>query len=594
MNDSLEDFGKSVHDEEGAVLITSLLLIFILTLMGMTAMISGSINVTIADNYKQSRAAFYAAEAGIERAVGRIIDTFEDLSVYSNSQEDPNANGQGTFIIPDLNNYQITYTINNPLNRFLYTTFIGTASTLHWAYPYRLDSEAVSLSNKSRARITEQIRILETPLVQYYIFYGGSGNEADLEWLPGPTMNSWGRVHSNGDVYLWSHNTLTFRNYTDSLEFTPHSLTACGSIFRRRKDSSASMSGQVKIRINNDHTIPGLVTDYKELPAAGITRDNWESIRGQFHDYLMIGVNAYTGVTTKSVERGGFYEHKAEDPKRDTVDGMKIVRDGGGAIRVFCSRPVYQEVTAWITAEQPLAITQSSLEKNDQREGKPVDFIVLDMNLLEEWYVNTYLAIRYSAGLAGEGILIYVSQTPATGFVAGPRLQAIKLAKSTVPRLLDETTLCTDNPLYIEGNFNTINKRGCCLISDAINILSNGWAAAQAASPGTFTVASATSINAAFISGNVPTPAGGGAYSGGLENYPRFHENWSGITCSINGCFINLWSSVQATGHWYYGSPVYEAPNRNWGWDTAFEDFNFWPPFVPSIYSVQRGAWKEL
>ncbi|MGA1823834.1 MAG: PilX N-terminal domain-containing pilus assembly protein [bacterium] len=576
--------------QRGAILVTCLLFISLLTMMGITAMLTSSTNIAISRNYNNNRAAFYAAESGIEQAMDRIIGVFEDLGIYGNSTDDPNANALGVFVMSDFNGYEVTYAIENTLDRFLYTTHIGTSSTFHWAYSYKCTSEARFLAGKTRGEIVEHIRILETPLVQYYIFYGGSGNEADLEWLPGPNMNSWGRVHANGDVYLWCNNTLTFRNYTNSSEYTPHSLTASGSIFRRRKDSTSSMGGTVKIRINNQHTIPGIAEDYKELPAEGITVDNWASMREEFNGFLTIGVNAYSGTTKKSIQRGEFYELEAANPRRTTIEGIQIIKDDSGVVQVFCSRPTYQEVTAALMTDQPTAVIPSdSLEKNDQREGKPVNFITIDINLLQDWYVNTYLADQ-GLSLAGDGILIYASQTPTSGYSAGSTVQAIKLAKSASPRLLDETTFVTDNPVYIEGDFNTLNKRGCCIISDAMSILSNAWSSAQASAPGSYNNASQTSINAAFITGNVPTPAGGGDYSGGLENFPRFLENWSGVQCIINGCFINLWSSQQATGKWE--DAQYSPPIRSWGWDTAFEDYNFWPPLVPSIFSVQRVAWK--
>jgi len=81
--------------------------------------------------------------------------------------------------------------------------------------------------------------------------------------------------------------------------------------------------------------------------------------------------------------------------------------------------------------------------------------------------------------LAGDGILVYASRSPTAGYAAEATLHAIKLAKSTVPQLLDETTFVTDNPLYVEGDFNTVSRRGCALVCDSVNILSNNWETKQ-------------------------------------------------------------------------------------------------------------------
>nr|MBC8287249.1 hypothetical protein [Nitrospinota bacterium] len=134
------------------------------------------------------------------------------------------------------------------------------------------------------------------------------------------------------------------------------------------------------------------------------------------------------------------------------------------------------------------------------------------------------------------------------------------------------------------------DTKGVAIISDALNILSNSFTGRTSCS--SKTNASATTLNAAFFGGNVPTPAGGGTYSGGLENYPRFQENWSGIDCTIRGSFINLWTSSQATENWGK-SNVYNPPGRAWGWDVRFQDPDFWPPFIPSIFSVERVGFLE-
>jgi len=193
-------------------------------------------------------------------------------------------------------------------------------------------------------------------------------------------------------------------------------------------------------------------------------------------------------------------------------------------------------------------------------------------------------------------MLIYTSRSP-TGTIPYPnddaRFEGIRLISmgGSPAQLWDETTVATDNPIYIQGDFNKLNTKGVALVADAINILSNAFAT-KACNSG-LTNATETTVNAALFGGNVPTPNGGGTYSGGLENYPRFHEKWSSINCNILGSFINLWTSFQGDGTWVYGGNRYKAPGRNWGWDVRFEDPSFWPPFIPSIFSVERVGFLE-
>jgi len=64
---------------------------------------------------------------------------------------------------------------------------------------------------------------------------------------------------------------------------------------------------------------------------------------------------------------------------------------------------------------------------------------------------------------------------------------------------------------------------------------------------------------------------------------------------NILGSFVNLWTSVQAKSEWRSArdGDTYSAPTRNWGWDVRFQDPDFWPPFIPSVFSVERVGFLE-
>ena len=83
---------------------------------------------------------------------------------------------------------------------------------------------------------------------------------------------------------------------------------------------------------------------------------------------------------------------------------------------------------------------------------------------------------------------------------------------------------------------------------DAVNILSNSWNDANSTLAIGGRVAGSTTINAAVIAGNVPTSGGG--YSGGIENFVRFHEDWSGKYFTIYGAMAQLFASEQAASPW--------------------------------------------
>jgi len=102
--------------------------------------------------------------------------------------------------------------------------------------------------------------------------------------------------------------------------------------------------------------------------------------------------------------------------------------------------------------------------------------------------------------------------------------------------------------------------------------------------------ASNTAVNVSYLTGNVIS--GGGNYSGGFENLPRFLETWSNKEFIWTGSAVNLWEATQATGPWSYGS-YYKAPIRTWSYDSDLDDPNKLPPETPCVRVFQRTGWKQ-
>jgi hypothetical protein len=197
-------------------------------------------------------------------------------------------------------------------------------------------------------------------------------------------------------------------------------------------------------------------------------------------------------------------------------------------------------------------------------------------------------------------------------------------------------------------------QKGTSLIGDSINVLSCNTIAAQAGSPcGSFSMnadqwgavcgngcrpadeatttssgtilngtvscggagctAADTIVNAGFLggvdrtwcSGNpTGTNCGGSYYSGGMENYPRFHEDWSGgvqfwyqgslvaigqpnHTCfAYTAQFAPIGNDPNYTcaayplqGFW--ATQRYSPPTRHWFYDVSFNNAAYLPPFTP-------------
>jgi hypothetical protein len=102
-------------------------------------------------------------------------------------------------------------------------------------------------------------------------------------------------------------------------------------------------------------------------------------------------------------------------------------------------------------------------------------------------------------------------------------------------------------------------------------------------------------VNAAFLAGIVPTVSG--SYSGGVENFPRFLEDWGGDTFTYNGSMVVMFPSTYAIGQWRgTGSSIgiYNPPVRNWSFDTNFRDPAKIPPGTPSARVLVRATWKTI
>jgi hypothetical protein len=149
-------------------------------------------------------------------------------------------------------------------------------------------------------------------------------------------------------------------------------------------------------------------------------------------------------------------------------------------------------------------------------------------------------------------------------------------------------TLVSDNPVYIQGNFNTGGnppsnsgtftsptvggyvRRQAAVIADSITVLSTGWLDSQSSAAITSRVASANiTINAALVTGNVPSADG--SYSGGAENHIRLLEDWSTRTFTYYGSMVQLYTSAQATAKWSSATNAYVAPaTSRYYWDPDF------------------------
>jgi hypothetical protein len=172
-------------------------------------------------------------------------------------------------------------------------------------------------------------------------------------------------------------------------------------------------------------------------------------------------------------------------------------------------------------------------------------------------------------------------------------------------------TIASDQAMYIRGDYNSISKKPAAIMADSINVLSNssplddsytctGYNAIYNASdcPDANTTAVAgriasntTTINAAFLAGVDVTGNVAGENSGGLNNYPRLHENWSGKTFTYRGSMVSLGKARRVNGQ--FGDVgdtwnIYFAPTRAWSYETDFDNASNLPPLTPRFVYLRQ------
>lgn len=602
-----------LKQEKGGTAIVFLFIMSMLAALAVGALQVTSLNLESATAHRKGKQAFYAAEVGLDLATNAIIQSFENLAVYTTTA-DNGGDGEGFITVNNYRGHDVKYKITNPESRYLYETVQGNSILTHYAYTYEIEAYSTSLTDKSKESLREKIRVLETPLVQWFVFYGGDGgNDSDLEITPGPGMTTWGRIHSNGDIWLRAgcSGSLRFQNFDPNNGnpiAAPHSITAGGIIRNWHKGQNAVACTAPRIKTTNTSLV------WEDDSPIDFILD-LESEESTFNDFVFVNEPIIQAPGNTQFQRGGFYEARAADPLRPDVDGIQIIGQGdpGAGTTIVVSRPAPNtDVTTLIangetspgnpyTGPMPI-IRETTGDLKDCREDNAVDTTDIDLYALELWY-QEYLAdpANGSGVLAGSGFLVYASRSPNAAFAntADP-MQAIRLMQigaGSAAQLLDKTTFASDNPVYIEGDFNTVSTQGAAIIGDAINLLGENWNDSKNCGGGMPdagpTGSTQIQVRAALFGGYSPTTSPGGTYGGGLHNYMRYHEDWDDVTSDFKGSMIGLWVSQQAVGNWCQHGDCYEPPDREYGWDTRFANPDFWPPFIPSIFGVERVGFLE-
>lgn len=534
---------RILDSERGVATLIAMLMMGMLLLIGLAALTTSDDEVTIAGNEMQEMKAFYAAEAGLEKATSIL------QSQYDSTGLPPTVMPRGT---EEINGCVVSYAViddgpvvQKPLSQ-------GALAGLNARVKsFKTNSIGISPIDHSKVIMSQSFETALVPVFQFAVFYGN-----DLEIAPGPDMTLIGRVHSNGDLYIQSSSSLSMDSY----------VTASGNISHGRKGAGGVATGDVLIK--------NAVGDYVSMKDGGDWLDandaywcdssaaRWggrvqDAAHGQQALQLPL---TDTDNPHALVERGDgnadSYEHLATLIIKDGVVSRKLV-DGS-----------WQDVTAAMVADGTLSYSTNKFY--DQRESNYVDVTDLDIGLMyDNGYAPTNGVIYFADDLGP-------AEWPALRINNGAELDA-------------GLTIASENPMYTVGDFNSTNKKPASLMADAVTFLSDAWVDSKGANPKGDRIANATTVNASYLTGNVETTDAD--YNGGFENLPRFLEVWTGKGFTWSGSAVNLWNSEQANANW--SGAYYSPPIRNWSYDTNLDDPNQHPPETPTVRVFQRTGWKQ-
>lgn len=570
------------------------------------AMQWSSTNARLTARHNQYQETLLAAEAATEKVLSRMIIDFkrgDEARVYNNLElyrsMVPNASENAfwsRYLFGDVNGTPNRLTVENtqawgftPLQS-QYQGLYGLAAS----YRVLCNARQANVLNDITVAVEQNVQVATIPVFQFAIFYGLS-----MEISCGQPFNVTGRVHSNRDLYVCPDSTLTF--WTD--------VTAVGNIRwgRAPGDNRTPPSGTVTYRGQRDSGVASL-----NLPIG--TNNSPAAVRA------ILAVPPDDESPNSLMGKQRFY-NKADLilTVRDTVitNIASITSNKSGASWVFTTNYTFSTniilsgKTGALSPGGSATVSDALLRTfvnvpthgaatntfHDSREGKRVLPIDIDVGRLR---TNTAV----TTALGRDVTIIYVEDKRTRSINPTTQMGAVRMLNGrTLPTR--GLTVATDRPLYVWGHYNapnaanlgstnTVGTAPAALMGDAITVLSTAWNDANSTITMTSRAAEHTTVNAAFLAGIVETLTYN-TYSGGVENFPRFLENWNPSSgrknFTYNGSMVVLFPSQFATAPWGM-SNVYSPPARNWAFDLNFMDAKKLPPGTPSVSTLIRGSWK--
>ena len=207
-------------------------------------------------------------------------------------------------------------------------------------------------------------------------------------------------------------------------------------------------------------------------------------------------------------------------------------------------------------------------------------------------------------------------RTPVNGGVAraNPPVffrRALKVVNGQLGNIImPGLAVVAENPVYVQGDYNALGGFGepnaaTSIIADSVTLLSNNWNdLVSFTSPHSTTgrQASTTWYRVAIIAGNGPsfqkpsgetTPDDFGT-DGGVHNFLRYIERWSGQTLFYRGSIAIFYKNRQSVGVYKCCTNVYGPPTRNYTFDIDFLQPSLMPPRTPVFRDINTLGFTQI
>jgi hypothetical protein len=186
-------------------------------------------------------------------------------------------------------------------------------------------------------------------------------------------------------------------------------------------------------------------------------------------------------------------------------------------------------------------------------------------------------------------------------------------------------TVASENPVYVQGNYNSsasdttwnstpsdaTGMAAAAVIADAVSLLSITWDDRRSmlgisgntsptvrenrkATTTYYRMAVVSGKNMNYTSPSWVTNANDAFIDGGLGNFLRLLEDWTGDTMNYKGSMVSLYYATYNTGLFKCCGEVYTDASRDFIFDTDFNTPYGLPPGTPMFRDVETLSYRQL